>query len=202
MSGDYLYSHLLAGSYAMLIRPFITQGTAQASRNRVLGAGLFVCLLFVLAGCVSAKHRPTHNQILVSQFEQGGVIAKETPRGVVIYLPSVMFVSGSAQLSGDASDKVAYIAKVSNDKIARKRNVLIEGHTDSIGSAEENMMLSKNRVTSVLDVLLRFEMAPERVDTAWFGESQPLLPNQHSDGSDDPQARAANRRVEFILLNP
>lgn len=174
----------------------------ESARRRVLRLTLSLCLLFVLGACASAKHRPSHNQILVSQFEQGGLVAKETPRGVVIYLPSVMFVSGSAQLLSEAADKVAYIAKVSNSKIARKRDILIEGHTDSVGSEAANMQLSKDRAISVSDTLLRFEMASERVESNWFGESQPLLPNQRSDGSDDPEARAANRRVEFILLNP
>lgn len=182
----------------MIVQAFFT----QPARRRYLGIIISVCLLFILGGCVSAKHRPSHNQILVSQFEQGGLIAKETPRGVVIYLPSAMFHSGSAQLTDDAADKVAFIAKISNNKIARKRDVLIEGHTDSIGSEAANMKLSKDRAESVSNTLLRFEMAAARIETDWFGESRPALPNQHSDGSDNPEGRTANRRVEFVLLNP
>lgn len=182
----------------MIVQPFST----HAAQRRFLGFTLSFCLILVLAGCVSAKHRPSHNQILVSQFEQGGLVAKETPRGVVIYLPSVMFLSGSAQLTDEAADKVAYIAKVSNTKIAHKRDIIIEGHTDAIGTEAANMKLSKARAMAVSDTLLRFDMASERVESDWFGESQPLLPNQYSDGSDNPEARSANRRVEFILLNP
>ena len=174
----------------------------QANRRRLLSMLVLLAFASIAGGCASAKHRPSHNQILVSQFEQGGLIAKETPRGVVIYLPSVMFVSGSATLLDDAVDKVAYIAKITNSKLARKREVLIEGHTDSVGSDEANMMLSEQRATSVSNMLQSFNVGAERVETGWFGESRPLLPNQRADGSDDPDARTANRRVEFILLNP
>ncbi len=173
------------------------------SRLRYFIRSVFILAFALgLAGCVSAKHAPTANQILVSQFTEGGLVAKETPRGVVIYLPSVMFKVGSAVLSDDAVDKVAYIAKISNRSLARQREILIEGHTDSIGSDASNMQLSKDRANSVMEMLIDNGMASGRLEARWFGETQPLLPNTHSDGSDDPEARAANRRVEFILLNP
>ena len=166
------------------------------------GGLLVLVFLFSIVGCVSAKYPPSHNQILVSQFEAGGLVAKEMPRGVVIYLPSVMFVSGSAQLVEESVDKVAFIAKVSNNNLARNREILVEGHADSVGTSEANLLLSERRAKSVLEMLKRFEMPPGRVKIAWFGESRPLLPNRHADGTGDPEARSVNRRVEFILLNP
>jgi len=169
-------------------------------------SGFFVIIIFLLSAgaCVSAKHPPppSENQILVSLFEQGGLIARETPRGVVVYLPSVMFVVGSATLAEESRDKVAYIAKVSSRKNIDQREIALEGHTDSVGSDAANMRLSEARAKSVKALLVEFSLPAERIETAWFGETLPLLPNQHADGSDDPEARAANRRVEFILLNP
>lgn len=166
----------------------------------------FLLLIALVSGCVSAKNpppaEPSDNQLLVSQFTQGGFVAKETERGVVVYLPSVMFVVGSAKISDPAKDKVRFIAEICNNNVARDRNVLIEGHTDSNGSKKYNMKLSEQRATAVADLLTQYQLNSERIDAAWFGETMPLVPNQLSDGSDNLEGRRTNRRVEFILLNP
>ena len=167
-----------------------------------LKIGLSLLVLFFVSACVSAKIPPSANQILVATFEQGGLIAKETPRGVVVYLPSVMFMFGSANLTSEAADKVKFIARVSNDRLAVNRNISVEGHTDSVGSEADNMMLSEVRANSVSSMLTGNGVDAGRIETDWFGESRPLVPNTLTDGSDSPEGRAANRRVEFILLNP
>ncbi len=159
--------------------------------------------MVLISGCATAKHPPppSDNQVLVSKFTQGGLVAKETDRGVVVYLPNVMFVVGSAEISEAAKDKVRFIAKICNNNPAKGRKILIEGHTDSVGSEEYNMILSEKRTKSVLEFLIHHQLEAERVGTAWFGETRPLVPNQFSDGRDNPKARTTNRRVEFILLN-
>ena len=170
---------------------------------QVLKITLYTCSLLLITSCVGAKHPPppSDNQVLVSKFTQGGLVAKETERGVVVYLPSVMFVVGSAEISESAKDKVRFIAKVCNNDIARDRKIKIEGHTDSKGSEEFNMILSEKRTKAVLEFLIQHQLEASRIGTAWFGETRPLVPNQFSDGSDNPAGRRTNRRVEFILLN-
>ena len=163
------------------------------------------CLLLI-SSCIGAKQpppsQPSDNQILMSQFSEGGLIAKETKRGVVVYLPSVMFLVGSTEITEPAKDKIRFIAKICNNEIAQDRNIIIEGHTDSKGSEKYNMTLSKKRTFSVYELLKHYQLNGDRIDTAWFGEARPLVPNQLSDGSDNPEGRKTNRRVEFILLNP
>jgi outer membrane protein OmpA-like peptidoglycan-associated protein len=166
----------------------------------------YLLCIVLLSGCVSAKAppppAPSDNQLLVSEFTKGGLTAKETERGVVVYMPSVMFVVGSAKISDSAKDKVRFIAEICNNDVARDRNIVIEGHTDSKGSEKYNMRLSEQRVISVSQLLIQNQLDSGRIDTAWFGETKPLVPNQFGDGSDNPEGRRTNRRVEFILLNP
>lgn len=72
-------------------------------------------------------------------------------------------------------------------------NILVEGHTDSTGSDAYNLTLSKNRAQAVTDYLERQGVASERIDTRWYGESQPKYDNSTVEG------RAKNRRVEIAI---
>ncbi|PAU74570.1 OmpA family protein [Halomonas salipaludis] len=78
--------------------------------------------------------------------------------------------------------------------------VLVEGHTDSIGSASYNLQLSERRAQSAIDWLTEneglsgIEFTPEG-----HGFERPVADNTHSDGSDNPEGRQQNRRVEFVI---
>lgn len=72
--------------------------------------------------------------------------------------------------------------------------ILLEGHTDSTGSASYNQNLSQSRADSVMKVLIQeFNIGSERISTTGMGESQPIADNATDEG------RAKNRRVEAIL---
>lgn len=73
--------------------------------------------------------------------------------------------------------------------------IRIEGHTDSTGSAWKNERLSKERAESVRQYLISKNINPERMEIKGFGETQPIVSNQTSEG------RATNRRIEFKILN-
>lgn len=75
-----------------------------------------------------------------------------------------------------------------------KSNVLVEGHTDSAGSDEYNMNLSKQRAQSVTDYLISKGISSSRFDTKWYGETQPVGDNSTSEG------KAKNRRVELAIV--
>ena len=78
----------------------------------------------------------------------------------------------------------------------------IEGHTDAKGNDRYNDALSNRRARSVQAWLTRNAGVPaNRTATAGFGRSRPAAPNQKPDGSDDPEGRQKNRRVE-ILVRP
>lgn len=77
--------------------------------------------------------------------------------------------------------------------------VAIEGHTDAKGDDAYNQTLSERRAAAVKVYLARRNVTAARLSTLGFGESRPVAPNATADGSDDPQGRQRNRRVEFVI---
>lgn len=78
--------------------------------------------------------------------------------------------------------------------------VEISSHTDSIDTEEKNMELSQERAQSVVDYLILKGINPERLIAKGYGESFPIAPNSHPDGSDNPEGRQKNRRTEFKVV--
>ena len=78
--------------------------------------------------------------------------------------------------------------------------MLIEGHTDGKGTHAYNMRLSDQRANSVKEWLVKnASVAAARITTKGWGETKPVAPNKKPDGSDDPEGRQKNRRVEIVL---
>jgi OOP family OmpA-OmpF porin len=72
--------------------------------------------------------------------------------------------------------------------------VALAGFTDSIGTDEYNLSLSKERAESVADYLKRkADIHSSRIATFWYGETNPIAENDTSEG------RARNRRVEIAV---
>ena len=71
----------------------------------------------------------------------------------------------------------------------------IEGHTDAVGSDLANLKLSQARADSVAKSIARRGVETSRLDAVGFGEMRPIQTNDSDDG------RAANRRVEFIIVD-
>ncbi len=98
------------------------------------------------------------------------------------------FITDSAVLSRKArnvlSETAALLRKYTEEK------VIIEGHTDSVGSEKYNMDLSRRRSQSAADYLLSEKIAAERIVTRWYGKTRPIASNQHEEG------REMNRRVD------
>lgn len=79
--------------------------------------------------------------------------------------------------------------------------ILIEGHTDSKGSDSYNKDLSERRAKAVKNWLVENNIFDDsKYKVVGKGEKDPLEPNKKADGSDNPEGRKNNRRVEFKLL--
>jgi outer membrane protein OmpA-like peptidoglycan-associated protein len=79
--------------------------------------------------------------------------------------------------------------------------VEVNGHTDNKGTDEYNDKLSLRRAGEVAKYITDTKkLSKDRVLVKGFGEKQPLVPNEFPDGRDNPQGRATNRRVQFVLI--
>ncbi|HPG74362.1 MAG TPA: OmpA family protein, partial [Bacteroidales bacterium] len=78
--------------------------------------------------------------------------------------------------------------------------VEIRSHTDSVASDEFNLKLSQDRAQSVVNYLIGKGISSDRLVAKGYGESFPIAPNSHPDGSDNPDGRAKNRRTEFRII--
>lgn len=80
--------------------------------------------------------------------------------------------------------------------------ITIWGHSDSHGSDADNLAASRRRAEAARDYLVGKGVAAKRITVIPMGEASPLAPNRKLNGSDDPQARAKNRRVEIQIAVP
>jgi outer membrane protein OmpA-like peptidoglycan-associated protein len=119
--------------------------------------------------------------------------AKATDRGMVMTLSDLSFATGKAEL------KTSVLADLDNladflDKYP-DRNIMIEGHTDNVGSDALNLKLSKRRATSVRDYLVTKGINSGRLTVVAKGENSPVDTNESALG------RQHNRRVDVIISN-
>ena len=97
---------------------------------------------------------------------------------------------------------MAYLDKLAEKLVANPTTILeIAGHTDSKGGAKYNQRLSERRAQEVVNYLISKGAKPLQLVAKGYGESQPLVPNSSAtDGSDLPDGRKVNRRIEFKVL--
>jgi len=146
-----------------------------------------------LAAAEAARAAKAKAEVDQLMRELSDLKAKQTERGIVLTIGDVLFATDKSDLSPNAMrsiDKLAeFLEKYPN------RNVLIEGHTDSVGSDEYNLSLSERRADSAKNALLGRKIPAERIVTKGYGKKYPVA------GNDTPSGRQQNRRVEVIILN-
>lgn len=122
----------------------------------------------------------------------------ETPTEVRIDLAAdVLFEFDRAELLPRAREVLSRAAAIIRDQA--QGTVLIEGHTDSKGDDAYNQRLSEQRAAAVRDWFAANGMREFSFSASGLGERQPVAPNEKPDGSDDPEGRQKNRRVQIVL---
>lgn len=135
----------------------------------------------------AAESQLAQNRKDLEQFAR----VQDAARGTVITLSgSVLFESGKAELLPGAEDQ---LSRVANYLKSSPRPVLIEGYTDSRGSASKNQALSERRARAVSDYLVSQGVPADRIRTEGKGSSSPVASNASASG------RSQNRRVEIVL---
>ncbi|MCC7386131.1 MAG: OmpA family protein [Deltaproteobacteria bacterium] len=104
----------------------------------------------------------------------------------------VFFATGSATILARSYRLLQNVAQViiAHPEIPR---VIVEGHTDDVGSDETNKKLSQRRAESVRAYLIRQRVSADRLRAIGYGEERPIAPNDTNEG------RSTNRRVEFVV---
>lgn len=124
---------------------------------------------------------------------------KETPTEVRIDLAAdVLFDFDKANLLPKAQQTLLQAADIIRAKA--KGRVRIDGYTDAKGTDAHNQPLSERRAAAV-ETWFKTKGNLKNVSfvTQGFGAKNPVAPNTKPDGSDDPDGRQKNRRVEIVI---
>lgn len=117
--------------------------------------------------------------------------AKQTNRGMVLTLGGVMFDTNKTDLKSGGAQSLDKLTQFLQNN--PKRNVMVEGYTDSSGGAGYNQDLSQRRADAVKTALINDGINSQRIATKGFGESYPVASNDTASG------RQQNRRVEIVI---
>jgi outer membrane protein OmpA-like peptidoglycan-associated protein len=110
----------------------------------------------------------------------------------------VLFDFDKADILPKAEETLTKAAGIIKERA--KGAVQINGHTDAKGDDAYNMKLSERRANAVRDWFRTAGgLGSVRFNTRGFGRTRPVAPNTKPDGSDDPEGRQKNRRVEIVL---
>ena len=125
--------------------------------------------------------------------------AEVTPQEITIDLSAdVLFDFDQATIKKEAEPSLRNVATVL--KANPGAAVTIEGHTDAKGAEAYNQTLSEQRAASVKQWLVtNAQVNGTTIATRGWGKSKPVAANTKPDGSDDPEGRARNRRVQIIV---
>ena len=121
------------------------------------------------------------------------VITKVAEKKIGEFAKTILFNSGRSTFKKGVSEKLDGIVKIMNE--FPKANFVVEGHTDSTGSASLNEKLSAKRANAVKDYLVKNGIDASRLDAKGYGPSKPIADNGTRAG------RAENRRVEIKVTN-
>ena len=110
----------------------------------------------------------------------------------------VLFDFDKATIKKEAEPSLQHLATVLKGNPGAA--VTIEGHTDAKGAEAYNQTLSEQRAASVKQWLVaNAQVNGGTISTRGWGKAKPVTPNAKPDGTDDPEGRAKNRRVQIIV---
>ncbi|HSW05677.1 OmpA family protein [Aquabacterium sp.] len=166
------------------VRTGVARQQAVASEQRASNAETQAAM--AQAGTADAQA-----QTAVLQQRLNDMQAKQTDRGMLVTLGDVLFEFNRAEVKPAAQGSLRKLADFLQQY--PNRRILIEGHTDNIGSAGANETLSRNRAQAVDTALIGLGVAGQRMAVAGYGKDYPVAENNTETN------RALNRRVEIYI---
>lgn len=137
--------------------------------------------------------RASDEELVLETFQDIDVEVEELEEGGVYKINDIYYSSNSAEITKNSKailDEFAlYLLENGSMRIA------IHGHTDNVGKAEKNLVLSADRAFSVKQYLEVQGVEGSRIEYKGFGETVPFASNETEEG------RALNRRTEFLILS-
>jgi outer membrane protein OmpA-like peptidoglycan-associated protein len=109
----------------------------------------------------------------------------------VVFDSGILFSTGSSAITSASRYNIEKLAGILNRY--DDTNVVIEGHTDSVGREESNQILSENRAQAVANLLKTYGVYNNRLSPVSYGETRPVASNETESG------RRLNRRVEVLI---
>jgi outer membrane protein OmpA-like peptidoglycan-associated protein len=139
---------------------------------------------------LQAEQQKTQEELRKTLSQLASV--RQEARGLIVTLPgSIYFDVNKSDVKPAMRARLTEIAKAL--ATVPNQRVLVEGHTDSDGTSEYNLKLSRLRADSVRSVLVAGGVSPDRIESQGYGETRPIATNATAAG------KAQNRRVELVL---
>ena len=127
------------------------------------------------------------------QKDLEGAKVERVGEGIKITFDSgILFAVNSSSITDQAKGNIEKLSTILNKY--PDTNILVEGHTDSTGTAEYNQTLSVQRAATVSNFAVSKGVVATRFSAVGYGENQPIAPNSTADG------RRLNRRVEIAIF--
>ena len=167
---------------------YLLGGLIGGKTARIVGAGIGAA-----AGGYVGYRMDEQIKELEEATAGSGVDVSQTPNGdgILVNLPDVTFAVDSTAISPQMRNTLDGVAQ----SMVNYPNSLIDvmGHTDSTGSEQYNLDLSKRRAESVANYLTSRGVSRARIETIGYGEAYPVADNTTEAG------RSQNRRVEIRI---
>lgn len=156
-------------------------------RNALIGAGVGA-----LAGGAVGNYMDRQEIAMRERLRDSGVTVRRVGDDLILVMPgNLTFPTDSAAIQPRFGPVLNDVADVLQTYPATYVDVI--GHTDSIGAADYNQLLSERRASSVAQALINRGVMTDRLYVAGMGETAPVASNETDEG------RAANRRVEIRI---
>ena len=142
---------------------------------------------------------------LVVLGEEGGdapvtqdAVNEVLDKGGILALPGILFKYDKDVIKESSLEDLNMVVNYMKEHPDSKLHII--GHTDSKGAEHYNQVLSLKRSKAVRKYIIdNTGVKASHLTVEGKGESKPIAPNENADGSDNPEGRQTNRRVEFVI---